>query len=117
MPVILLIGYSGYTISSQRHPNSTYLNLRLPILPVNQSIQLGNLVKQLYSLRRICNPSRRASKSSLEIIGTRTQKLIANMQCLGRVDVVEEFLADSDAPALIAYVDEDVVAAVESAEG
>lgn len=107
-----------YTISSQRHPKYyTLQSSQSPILPINQSIQLGNLVKQLYSLRRIRNPSRRTSESGLEIIGTCTQELVTNMQRLGRIDVMEKRLANSDAPALITYIDENVVAAVKSAEG
>ena len=45
-----------------------------------------------------------------------TQKLISNMQCLTSINTTQESLTSQHAPTLVADVDEDVAAAVESAE-
>lgn len=39
------------------------------------------------------------------------------MQRLGRIDIMEELLTNTDTPALITDVHEDIIAAVEGAEG
>lgn len=76
-----------------------------------RSAQLRNLIQQLHRLRRTRNPRRRARKSSLEVVCAGAEELVADVERAAAFDAAEVILAGHYAPAFVADVDEDVVAA------
>ena len=89
----------------------------LPGFPLLHFVQFRNFVQQLARLPGIRNPRGRASEPSLEIIRSRAQKLIANMQCLAALNPSEDPLAGQNAPGLVSNVHKNIVAAIERTEG
>jgi hypothetical protein len=51
--------------------------------------------------------------SYLEVICTRRQELIPNVQRLGRIDATEVPLTGSNTPGLVADIDKDIISACE----
>lgn len=74
-------------------------------------IQLRNLIQQLHRLRRTRDPSRGTRKPGFEIVGAGAEELVADVEGAAAFDAAEVRLAGHDAPAFVADVDEDVVAA------
>lgn len=69
-----------------------------------------NLVQQIHSLGRVCDPRRRTGQASFKVVRSSTQELITNVQRPAAFDATEVLLASHYAPGFVADVDENVVA-------
>lgn len=78
---------------------------------------LQNLIEKIHRLGRVGNPSSRGREPRFKIVGTSAKELISHMQTPTALNPAKVTLTCHYAPGLVANVDKDIVAPVESAEG
>ena len=104
------------SIEDQSIVSSPHVFQSVPVMMRLLCPQLCHLVQQRHRLGRARDPRRRARQSSFEIVRSDRQELVADVERFVALDVAKVSLAGEHTPRLVADVNKDVVATVESAE-